>query len=489
MSYIVADGSALGKACLFRRGMHMLASVAFRSPMCGALVHKSWTCYQDSDGPRNHILGGYFGNVSVIPLFREFVGMPMASYYPGSNSGSLFDSIDPSERVYSSGVVLYFYGGEAPGGACILWSSPPPSPSPPSPSPPSPSPPSPSPPSPSPPSPSPPSPSPPSPSPPSPSPPSPSPPPPPPPPRNQQTPPASPAALSPHTPPSSPSQPPPASPPPPSPVPPSPPTHPSPSPSPQTPPRSSLPPTSPSPLPSSPPSSPLPRTPPPTPSPTSPSPPPPSPPPTHPTKSLSPPPRRLRSPPPPSQPSPPPPAPMYWATSAFGPFDVNGTSTAPGSVSKLVGPPSSQVTDIKACRAALALGWVATIKNPRYVVASFNQTPAALVSQLAAVKLYVLSSGTLSPAISSIELLLRTPGAHNDTPQEVTMYAGGAQQSLKCAALNQFALVPDALQPRMTADALNTAEVVAVRIRANNQITNNKADLPVLAAVGLELRQ
>ncbi|GFR44200.1 hypothetical protein Agub_g5383, partial [Astrephomene gubernaculifera] len=157
-----------------------------------------WTCYLDSDGPAGLILGDFHGSQSDFEEARVSVDIHVGSLRSNDSLGLFFDDMDPSVRVYSSGIVMYFYGGDAPGEDCITWSSPPPSQTPPSPSPPSPSPPSPSPPSPSPPSPSPPSPSPPSPSPPSLPPPSPSPPSPPPPsPSPPSPPPPSPSPPSP----------------------------------------------------------------------------------------------------------------------------------------------------------------------------------------------------------------------------------------------------------------------------------------------------
>ncbi|GFR45991.1 hypothetical protein Agub_g7466 [Astrephomene gubernaculifera] len=371
----------------------------------------------------------------------------------------------------------------------------PPSPSPPSPSPPSPLPPSPSPPSPSPPSPSPPSPLPPSPPPPSPRPPSPSPPPPPPPPRRYPLPPPStPPSPAPHPPPSSPPSP-------------SPPTSEAPSPSSSP----SLPPSSPPPqtLPSPQPPSPLPSPPaasPPLPSPPSPPPPfPPPPPSPSPPLPASPPPRHPSPPPPtppppsppppqPSPPTPPPPPNMYWATSASGPSDPSASSTQPGSASLLAGLPSgrlARITRTATCGPAPSVSWVPTLAVPRYVVAYFNQTPAARGAQVAAVELYVTNKGSLNPAIASIDLLLKgtTNKQQGITQRWVTMYVGGSSDPpLSCPGLNRF-VVPaaPALQPPQTNAGLNACEVVAVRVTVSNATVAAKSELPHLAAVGLRL--
>ncbi|GFR52172.1 hypothetical protein Agub_g14705 [Astrephomene gubernaculifera] len=316
---------------------------------------------------------------------------------------------------------------------------------------------------------------------------------------------------------------PPASPPSPPPLPPAippglPPTFPLPPASPPSPPPlppaipPGLPPTFPLP-PTSPPSPPPPPPPPrvtdnsPPPSPRPHSPPPPSPPPSSPLRPPPPSPRPPLAPPPPSPtppappsrpppsfppPSPPPAIPppptpqsqsVYWTSYALGPNDPSSSNGQAGSVSNLAGPPAPQVVAAKTCKPAPAFSWVPTKVAPRYVVAYFNQTPAARVNQVTSVLLYVLNVGSLDPAFTSIDLLLRVPG--QGTSRWVTLYTGISSQQLTCPGINRFALSVASLQPQMPLVAVS--EVSAVRVNVNGAYISSKSDLPHLAAVGLQL--
>ncbi|GFR43101.1 hypothetical protein Agub_g3943, partial [Astrephomene gubernaculifera] len=173
--------------------------------------------------------------------------------------------------------------------------------------------------------------------------------------------------------------------------------------------------------------------------------------------------------------------------------DPSGSSTSPGSVSRLVGAPGADVTrKSRTCKAAAPLAWVPTLAAPRTLAVYFNQTPAAKVGQVGAVALYVLNKGSLDPAITAIDLLLQT--ASTQQQQWATMYTGGQGQrpQLTCPGLNHFPLSAAALaavQPQLTSAEVLAAEVVGVRLHVNEDHLTNKADLPHLAAVGLKLLQ
>ncbi|GFR43995.1 hypothetical protein Agub_g5141 [Astrephomene gubernaculifera] len=359
--------------------------------------------------------------------------------------------------------------------------------------------------------------------PPSPKPPSPKPPPPPPPPRIRPPPPPRPPSPRPPSPPPYPSPLPPAPKPPsppPSPQPPSPPSPKPPSPlppSPPSPPPSPLPPSPqpPSPRPPSPPPSPSPPSPrppsPPPPTPAPPSPPPPSPPPPSPPppsprppspsppsplppspEPPSPPPPSPAPPspdPPPSPPSPPPPPVVYWATSAAGPKFTGADH--PGSASFVVGPPGPFLMNGKGCRPSADYAWVPTRETPRSLIAYYGQSPAARVSQVAAVVVFVANRGSLDPAITAIDLQLRTIRGQQKTQAGtfwVNLYKGGIGQELTCPGLNHFDLSSSAATgANGTLAKFKDAEMVGVRINVLNAVVAAKADLPHLAAVGLQL--
>ncbi|GFR41633.1 hypothetical protein Agub_g2360, partial [Astrephomene gubernaculifera] len=224
------------------------------------------------------------------------------------------------------------------------------------------------------------------------------------------------------------------------------------------------------------------------------SPPPPSPPP----PSRLPPP----SPPPPTRPpllppkfSPPPPPITYWATSASTAKDPLGFSTTGGAVAKLLGAPNANVLKAIAkgvCKPGDAANrWIPSLETPRTAVLYFNQTPAAKVSRVGAVVAYVLNRGTIDPAIASIELLLQTPSqqATNATQQQwVNIYRGSSSdQQLTCPGLNRFPVSAAALQPPVSAAVFAAAEVVGVRLNVGAGATSNKANLPQMAAMGLQM--
>ncbi|GFR42426.1 hypothetical protein Agub_g3330, partial [Astrephomene gubernaculifera] len=187
--------------------------------------------------------------------------------------------------------------------------------------------------------------------------------------------------------------------------------------------------------------------------------------------------------------SPPPPPITYWATSASTAKDPLGSSTSGGSVAKLLGAPNANVLKAVAkgvCKPGdTANRWIPSLETPRTAVLYFNQTPAAKVSRVGAVVAYVLNRGTIDPAIASIELLLQTPSQQQ---QWVTFYTGSSSgQQLTCPGLNRFPVSAAALKPPVSAAVFAAAEVMGVRLNVGAGVTSDKANLPQMAAVGLQM--
>ncbi|KXZ49606.1 hypothetical protein GPECTOR_20g462 [Gonium pectorale] len=101
--------------------------------------------------------------------------------------------------------------------------------------------------------------------------------------------------------------------------------------------------------------------------------------------------------------------------SAAGSID-NGTSIAPGSASRLVGPPLPAVR-IAPCVPAPRLAWVPRVDaSSRYVEVMFNQSPRATGGRLWNAVIFVVNNGSLSQPIASLELIMRNRTAPASVP-------------------------------------------------------------------------
>ncbi|KXZ43362.1 hypothetical protein GPECTOR_92g585 [Gonium pectorale] len=187
-------------------------------------------------------------------------------------------------------------------------------------------------------------------------------------------------------------------------------------------------------------------------------------------------------------PRPPPPAATYWATSASAASDLNGSSTADGSASKLVGNPYNKttLTALKKCKPVAGLSWVPTIKLPRWVAASFNQTPAATGATVSEVLVWINNKGEFDPAFSTISLVVRQPNATTTTT--VPIYEGDGKE-IKCPGLNRFQVNTTIVARSMALRTFRSATVLSVRIDVTSVATNNKKNLPHVAAIGLQLSE
>lgn len=169
------------------------------------------------------------------------------------------------------------------------------------------------------------------------------------------------------------------------------------------------------------------------------------------------------SPPPPSPPSPPltpgattaAPAPVtpvtLWATSAYSPRYAAGTRPAGTTVAaaKATGKPQLK-PGVAKCAPNNAIAWVPTMGRPRKLEVFYSVS--VTLGQVHAVVLSVINVGSQTPALVSLEILLKDGSS-------VTVYAGThAGPNPACPALNMYS-VP------ATAVAAGKAGVAVVGVR------------------------
>ena len=250
---------------------------------------------------------------------------------------------------------------------------------------------------------------------------------------------------------------------------------------------------------------------------------------------------RAQSPSPPPRPPAPLPTPVdvVWAAFAVGPTDPAGTHTQPGAASRLLGEPRAGAANSASCSSDLGMrSWLPTLSAPRWVAVRFaapssaasgGNGPAIPTIRLSSVRrlgVYVLNLGSLSPAITRIDLLLlpeaeaasaanaslapARPGSAAGAagaqqgllPVAVPVYTGiSGGKALQCPALNWFVVKPKAVA-RAAAKAATAlggtnrrsggaqAWVVAgARLSVNNAPVAGRPELPNIHALGLELER
>ncbi|GFR51991.1 hypothetical protein Agub_g14524 [Astrephomene gubernaculifera] len=181
---------------------------------------------------------------------------------------------------------------------------------------------------------------------------------------------------------------------------------------------------------------------------------------------------------------PPSPAPdvVVWATSATC-YDNSSTSGA--ILKRMVGPPSAKVLAIKACKATTTLGWVPSMKSPSYAVANFNVSPLVIANRVESVDVYLLSRGTSNHGITSIDIQLMATA--EGVSHWTTIYTASAADRLVCPGIKRFPVKGGAAQLPITQEVLGAAQVAAVKIHVNGTGVADKSQLPIVAAVGLNL--
>ncbi|KXZ43185.1 hypothetical protein GPECTOR_99g820 [Gonium pectorale] len=122
---------------------------------------------------------------------------------------------------------------------------------------------------------------------------------------------------------------------------------------------------------------------------------------------------------------------------------------------------------------------------PRWVVANFNQSPAATGARVSEVLVYILN---LDPAIAnpitSISLLMQSQGVSSTVA--VLVYTSGSQ-ALSCPALNRFKVNATLVSATsLSLAAFQASTVAGVRVDMTAAAAA-KQQLPHIAGIGLQL--